>query len=263
MIWKKDESVIWLDPFDAFFSINLLPSPQGEICEIGVYKGGFLMALLENLPQLTAVAIDPYPNSDEIRDLLISNLKDRKLQDKVTLLENYDSIERQEFDLIHIDGEHSESAVAKDLEFATKNLSLKGIVIIDDIWHPLFPGIISATLSFVHQEILAPFLITRNKMYLCKPIEFNYHHNRAKKLVELHNVPYSGGVSEGSYFLGESAPYDQSNSIKGYNQIVVKNLNRFQQSVLLGIEKPVKKSRIRNVLKSFIPPIFMRYLLRR
>lgn len=221
------------------------------------------MVLLENLPQLTALAIDPYPNSDEIRDLLIANLEDRKLQDKVTLLGNYGSIDRQEFDLIHIDGEHSENAVFKDLEFATKNLSSKGIVIIDDIWHPLFPGIISATLIFVHQEILAPFLITRNKMYLCKPIEYNYHHNRAKNLVELHNIPYSGGVSEGSYLLGESAPYDQSNSIKGYNQIVVKNLNRFQQSVLLGIEKPVKKNRFRNILKSLIPPIFLRYLPRR
>lgn len=220
------------------------------------------MVLLENLTQLTALAIDPYPNSDEIRDLLIANLNERGLNDRVTLLENYDSVAHQEFDLIHIDGEHSEKAVLNDLKFATNNLSSKGIVIIDDIWHPLFPGIISAALSFVHQEKLAPFLITRNKMYLCNPIEYNYHHNRAKNLVDLHNIPYSGGVSEGTDLLGERATYDQANSIKGYNQIVVGNLNRFQQSLLLGLEKPVKRNQLRSIVKSLIPPIFMRYIRR-
>lgn len=220
------------------------------------------MVLLENLSQITALAIDPYPNSDEIRDLLISNLYERNLSDRVILLKNYDSVTRQEFDLIHIDGEHSEKAVLNDLEFATNNLSPKGIVVIDDIWHPLFPGIISAALSFVYQEKLAPFLITRNKMYLCNPSEYNYHHNRAKNLVDLHKIPYSGGVSEGSNLLGETATYDQANAIKGFNQIVVENLNRFQQSLLLGIEEPVKRNVFRNTVKSLIPPIFMRYLRR-
>lgn len=54
--WKRDENVIFLDPLDAFLSMRLINNPQGNFCEIGVYKGGFILAMLENLPNLNAIA---------------------------------------------------------------------------------------------------------------------------------------------------------------------------------------------------------------
>ncbi len=260
MIWETDENTIWLDPFDAFFSINLIPAPQKSVCEIGVYKGGFLMVLLENLPHLQALAVDPYPNSENIKSIFIHNIKAKKLESRVRLLENYDSLSDQKFDLVHIDGEHSEVAVLSDLQFATHNLSSKGIVVIDDIWHPLFPGIVSATMKVIHQGTLAPFLISRNKMYLCKPSEYNHHYNSARSLLKLTEIPYSSGISEGSDILGSKSTYSQANSINGFNQLVVGNINKFQQSLILGLENPVKLSSAREIFKQITPPIFVKIL---
>ena len=124
--WKRDENVIFLDPLDAFLSMRLIKNSQGTLCEIGVYKGGFIMALLENLPNLNAIAVDPYPNSEEIRNVFVKNLEERNLANRVELFDDYESLAQREFDLIHIDGEHSESAVRKDLKFALANLSQNG-----------------------------------------------------------------------------------------------------------------------------------------
>ena len=68
MIWKSDELVAWLQPYDAFLSINLLVESGGGICEVGVYKGGYLITVLKNNPRLNAVAIDPYPGLNSIKE---------------------------------------------------------------------------------------------------------------------------------------------------------------------------------------------------
>ena len=253
--WKRDENVIFLDPLDAFLSMRLINNPQGNFCEIGVYKGGFILAMLENLPNLNAIAVDPYPNSEEIRNVFVKNLEERNLANRVELFDDYESLAQREFDLIHIDGEHSESAVRKDLKFALANLSSNGIVVIDDIWHPLFPGIISATLQVVHQDFLAPFLITRNKMFLCKPSEYTSKFHQAQELLDQLKIPYSAGVTEGTILHGESAIINLSNSINGYDQLVVENLTKFQQLILLGLENPVRSNKLKSILKSLTPPI--------
>ena len=253
--WKRDENVIFLDPLDAFLSMRLIKNSQGTLCEIGVYKGGFIMALLENLPNLNAIAVDPYPNSEEIRNVFVKNLEERNLANRVELFDDYESLAQREFDLIHIDGEHSESAVRKDLKFALANLSQNGIVVIDDIRHPLFPGIISATIQVVHQDFLAPFLITRNKMFLCKPSEYTSKFHQAQELLDQLKIPYSAGVTEGTILHGESAIINLSNSINGYDQLVVENLTKFQQLILLGLENPVRSNKLKSILKSLTPPI--------
>ena len=257
MKWKRDENVIFLDPLDAFLSMRLINNPQGNLCEIGVYKGGFIMALLENLPNLNAIAIDPYPNSEEIKNVFVKNLGERNLVNRVELFDDYEKLAQREFDLIHIDGEHSESAVRKDLKFAIANLSTNGIVVIDDIKHQLFPGIISATLQVVHQDFLAPFLITRNKMFLCQPSEYISQFYRAKELLDQLKIPYSAGVTEGTILLGEIAFISQSNSINRYDQLVVENLTKFEQLILLGLENPVRSNKLKRILKSLTPPIII------
>jgi predicted O-methyltransferase YrrM len=255
--WKRDENVMFLDPLDAFLSMRLIKNPEGNLCEIGVYKGGFIMALLENLPNLNAIAIDPYPNSEEIRNVFVKNLGERNLANRVQLFDDYENLAQREFDLIHIDGEHTESAVRKDLKFALANLSSNGIVVIDDIRHPLFPGIISATLKVVHQDLLAPFLITRDKMFLCNPSKYISQFHQAKELLDQLKIPYSAGVTEGTILHGESAIISLSNSINGYDQLVVENLTKFEQLILLGLENPVRSNKLKSILKSLTPPIII------
>ncbi|HCP72460.1 MAG TPA: hypothetical protein DIT91_03385 [Actinobacteria bacterium] len=94
-------------------------------------------------------------------------------------------------------------------------------------------------------------------MFLCKPSEYIYQFHRAKELLDQLKIPYSAGVTEGTILHGESAIISLSNSINGYDQLVVENLTKFQQLILLGLENPIKSNKLKNILKSLTPPIII------
>ena len=49
ILWKWDDSVVWVNPLDAFLAIELSKHIyKGLFCEIGVFKGGFLLTILRN-----------------------------------------------------------------------------------------------------------------------------------------------------------------------------------------------------------------------
>jgi hypothetical protein len=227
----------------------------GGICEIGVYKGGFLIALLKNLLKLNAVGIDPYPQQDDIRKIFLENLRSNQMVERVQLLPKYNSISQNTFDLIHIDGEHSKAAVLKDLNFAMHNLTKKGVMVVDDIWHPLFPGVISATMKVVHERDFVPFLTTRNKMYLCREAEHEFFFSRAFELIREAKIEFSGGLMQGDDNLGVLATYDQPNLIKGYRQLVVLQKTKFEQLVTLGLITRPSASRTKKIVKELLPPV--------
>ena len=255
MIWISDESSIWLDPYDAFLSTNLLVDTGGGICEIGVYKGGFLVALMRNLPKLNALGIDPYPEQDDIREIFLENLRSEQMMERVRLIPNYSSISQNNFDLIHIDGEHSETAVLQDLNFAMHNLAHKGVIVVDDIWHPLFPGVVSATMKVVHESDFVPFLTTRNKMYLCREVEHRFFFSKAFELMRDANIEFSGGLMQGEKIFGALATYDQPNSIKGYTQLVVLEKTKFEQLITLGLRTRPSASRAKKIARELLPPV--------
>ena len=255
MNWYSKELSEWLSPYDAYFSVNLLVNSGGGICEIGVYKGGYLVTILRNISGLSALAIDPFPGLDSIKSVFWDNLKLNGLEQNVQLLPNYFSIKCQSFDLIHIDGEHSEDAVFQDLLFAQNNLAQSGIIVVDDIWHPLFPGIISATMKFVHQSGFVPFLSTQQKMYLCLEAEHDFHFSRAQKLLKDFDIPHSSGWLKGeANHKGVIAAYDQSNSIKGYRQLMVFHKTKAEQAIILGLTKNRSKLLMR-ILHQLLPPL--------
>ena len=257
MNWIQDERVLWLDPLDAFLAISLLKEEQtGEICEIGIYKGGWLLTLLRNLPNWKAIGVDPYPNLSEIRASFLNFVKINGLVDRVDLFENYDSIWGKEFKMIHIDGEHSESAVLSDLAWAERNISRQGVIIVDDIWHPLFPGIASAVMKVVHSSSFVPFLITRNKIYLTFEENYQTVFELAKKSLVEAGIGFSTGSRKGKDLLGTPAAFDQSNAIKGYEQIVVPKHNPDFICSSLGIStsRKAKGSIAKTIMKQLVPP---------
>jgi len=255
MFYKSDETTKWLDPFDAFFSVNLLIANGDGVCEVGVYKGGFLITVLRNHPKLNALGIDPYPQQSEIREIFLENIKLYEMTTRVQLLSNYTSISQRNYDLIHIDGEHSEVAVLNNLKFAMLNLAEKGIIVIDDIWHPLFPGVISATMKFVHEYSFVPFLTTRSKMYLCREVEHEFFYQRALGLIRDAKIEYSGGLMQGDEIAGVPATYTQSNAIKGYRQIVVPQKTKFEQLVTLGLIHRPSSSKTKRIIRNLMPPM--------
>lgn len=259
MNWIEDERVLWLDPLDAFLAISLIKDRNiGEISEIGVFKGGWLLTLLRNLPNWRALGVDPYPNLEEIKKTFLHFLENDGLADRVELFENYDSIQGKEFSLIHIDGEHSESAVLLDLEWAEQNINRQGVIIVDDIWHPLFPGIASAVMKVVHNSSLVPFLITRNKIYITFEENYQKAFNLAKKSLDAVGIGFSTGSRKGEDLLGTLAAFDQSNSIKGYEQIVVPKHSRnfIYSSLGIAIPREWNSATAKKITKQLLPPVF-------
>jgi hypothetical protein len=72
---------------------------------------------------------------------------------------------------IHIDGEHSESAVTSDLECASLLLSANGVISLDDFLSAAYPQIARAVFRYLESPHvdLSLFLCGFNKGYLCRP----------------------------------------------------------------------------------------------
>lgn len=163
------------------------------------------------------------------------------------------------FDMIHIDGEHSEFALLKDLDSSSRILDKGGILIIDDIWHESFPGVASAAFKFIHSSDFVPFLISGAKMYLCKEWEHKRFFESTKRILSKANLTYQTNFQKGTY--GED--YQQDNSIKGYQQIVT-NGGRKNLQNLLELSQPAPSKRVKllksveKVILFFVPPIIPR-----
>lgn len=166
------------------------------------------------------------------------------------------------FDLIHIDGEHTESAVVKDLYFSIENLTQGGVIVVDDIWHPLFPGITSGVMKVVHELNLAPFLSTRNKMWLCRPEYYELYFEKSLSVLKENRIRYSTGVVTGDSITGtgDLHTYDISNAVNGFTLISVERITRFEQLTNLGLVTSSQSRKYRYLLNEFCPPIFKRLI---
>ena len=250
----------WLHPFDAFLSINLIQEPEGKFCEVGVYRGGYLITLLNTLKKLQCVAIDPYPGANDIKKIFLDNLRTHNLQDRVELKASYSSNIDNHFSLIHIDGEHSELAVTKDCNFAIANLSIRGLVVVDDVWHPKFPGIISAVMKIIHLNKLAPFLVSRNKMYLCLPHDYQYFHNYSRSLLTKNSIPFSESLNKGDVIGNQKATFNQSNAINGYELLMIDGISKHNQLKTLGMVKWEVRTKVFRFFRLLVPPLLIHML---
>ena len=71
----------------------------------------------------------------------------------------------------HIDGEHTGTAVYRELEFANRIVNLDGIVVIDDFFSPRYPANTTEVVRYLeknpfHFRLLA---VAFNKGYFCRP----------------------------------------------------------------------------------------------
>jgi hypothetical protein len=216
------ETAEWLSVLDAYLAASLVDiSNSAPALEIGVWKGAWVIDLMLNNREIRCYGVDPYPGFEDVRKILFHNLFRYKVEDRFSLFPSVDDLqnetERTSFSMIHIDGEHSEDAVKKDLFFAANMIADNGLIIIDDIYHQEFPGIASASFSFLHNSDFASFLITGNKMYVCKKVMHQYFRNKAILLCQDSEIEFSIGFK--SHIGGN---YTQENSICGYPQIIVR-----------------------------------------
>jgi hypothetical protein len=162
----------------------------GNIAEIGVFNGRFLLALAHlAAPHEKCVAIDVFeeqkynidgssPGAPKSFDVNwerfappgVSLVKIRADSLALTLPERID-ICRQHgpFRLFSVDGGHTVDHVINDLAFAQDTLALGGVIMADDYFHSHWPGVTEGVQNFVAHGTskVKPFLHIGNKLFLC------------------------------------------------------------------------------------------------
>lgn len=254
--YKYSEQTQMLDLLDAFLSCDFAKS-RNKILELGTYLGGFVLTLGRNVNSINVFCVDPYPKLDHIRKKFIESAEQVFLGgSNYKLYSSSHEIEFENyFNLIHIDGEHSERAVFTDLLNIDKLASESddAIIIIDDIFMRHYPGVTSATFDFIKKGHWSPFLFTRKKIYLCRPINHANMLNYASELLSLYKVKYFTDQALEENFNGN---YRQSNKIYGSSLIIVSD-NFKEQSLakILGIRRPLSFFLF---MKLITPPVFLK-----
>jgi predicted O-methyltransferase YrrM len=162
---------------------NLIMEIKAQLCvEIGVFKGASLMYFAEAL-EITkglVIGIDPYsmdtlkneiPNKslndhiygvlfkdqivlDKLYDGLLKVINENDLKNTVSLVKSksedyYNNLKMESIDIIHIDGNHDEEYVTKDIQLYLPLIKKGGYIIMDDI---TWPGVINSINNHLNKE---------------------------------------------------------------------------------------------------------------
>lgn len=254
--FPQDGSEIWLRPMDAELALLLLRinselnqhAPAVRALEIGVWRGAWSSVVLVNVPDARVHGVDPYPGSlSEVRRTMQQRLSDLGVEDRFVLSPDLSSLTSQEhFDVIHVDGEHSEAKVWSDLTFARDHLGPGGIIIVDDYRHPDFPGIASALFRFLETNDLRIFLVTPYKAYLASTSDASAYHAAL-----LTNAPNLRHANLRRHF-GDGDPepevYRQASDVLGQPVLLAGQVSRSTQAT---------ESSLRRALRALAPPLIV------
>lgn len=124
---------------------------------------------------------------------------------------------------VSVDGGHTISHVINDLKLAEKWIHNEGIVLVDDIMHEGWIGVIQGTLSYLSTNpTLLPFAVGYNKLWMCKlsmrdtymklfensELTRKTDDHRAIPLIQMFaghpicTLTDSGHISDGAHYLG-------------------------------------------------------------
>ena len=171
----------------------------GPVVEIGPFEGRFFIAIAHALAAgETALGIDlfDWPNP-EVADRFAANCAKHGLEPGRYMAWKADSrtmapaellakLEGRRPRFVHIDGEHSRAALAKDLELATAVLAAEGVIVLDDMLHPGYPTLMVAVHEYLqrHPEMCVLCIIDREtvvaatKFVLCRADWFKRYEER-------------------------------------------------------------------------------------
>jgi hypothetical protein len=182
----------WCDT-KLFDTINLMDqvdiNKKGGCCEIGVHHGKLYILLNQVISKdETSYAVDVFDN----QSLNIDNSGKGSLHAFKNNLSNYDAQRGANTSIIigdstdpalkleetiglgslrfmSIDGGHTTEHTLNDLHLANKLIANEGVVILDDVMHYHWLGVIEGVTKFLSTyPTLVPFAIGHNKLYLSK-----------------------------------------------------------------------------------------------
>lgn len=170
---------------------------QGGVAELGVYMGRFFLLLRAMLdkPELS-YGIDIF--EDQELNVDYSGTNKARQEIFANYVHKYDAFQGANVQVIKgdstssatqallaenikegsiryfsIDGGHTKIHTLNDLKIAEKYVADGGVVILDDILHPHWLGVMDGLVQYLSDfPTLVPFAIGHNKLFLCK---FSYH----------------------------------------------------------------------------------------
>jgi hypothetical protein len=167
---------------------------QGSVVEIGVHHGKFFLALHSAVDGRPSMAIDVFEDQASNIDRsglgslarFKANCNQFSDNPQNVIIEARDSLAIRPVDVVamsekigpaqffSIDGGHTKQHVANDFRIAEQMTSQAGIIIVDDITHPGWPGVMEGVcrLYILDTPKFVPVAIGHNKLLL---VGLSYH----------------------------------------------------------------------------------------
>jgi len=185
---RIDEVEGWLSFNTLLISLDILDAQteKGNICEIGVHHGRYLIALALALRQgETALAIDLFSKQDENVDgsgkgdlsIFLKHVETFVPEPSMVKAIEGNSLRMSADDILQhggpvrffsVDGGHTSEAAMHDLFLAQKTITPYGVVSLDDILNPHWTGVITGYVNYRDGGgTLVPFAHIPNKLLLC------------------------------------------------------------------------------------------------
>jgi hypothetical protein len=182
------------------------------ILEIGVWKGAWSETILRNRDNTYVVGVDPYPGEifQEPKRIALDCMEDLISSERFRLIDTYENLDLT-FDLIHIDGKHTEDCVEKDLVFARDHANRNSVIVVDDFRDPYFPGVANSMYKFLSQNDFKVFLMSENKAYICKTENHDILYKYLYNQILLENV-----INIKKHYVGPSPSFIQEANINGF-----------------------------------------------
>jgi hypothetical protein len=138
---------------------------KGPVAEVGAFEGRFFIALAKSLhdgERALGIDVFEWPNAQVI-DRFEANCERHRVpaekritwkadSNKMTAAELLAKVGGQKVRLIHVDGEHSQAALTKDLELATAVIGEGGVIVLDDMLHPGYPTLMVAVHAYLERQ---------------------------------------------------------------------------------------------------------------
>ncbi|WP_146747668.1 class I SAM-dependent methyltransferase [Paramagnetospirillum kuznetsovii] len=182
----QPSSVIFMAHFKELFERH---GVTGGACEIGVHHGKYLIALHNILAPARSLGIDVFDDQDKnvdgsgkgsydltraYVDSFVADPDSVALMSKDSLTLNAADqaeilAEYGRFAFFSIDGGHTAQHITYDFFLASELTSPYGIIAVDDMFHPDWPGVTEGILAALatRRSPFVPLFLTRKKLMLC------------------------------------------------------------------------------------------------
>lgn len=258
-VYDFNDKTKLLPLLDAYIMCQLSQNYSHGL-EIGVYKGGWIFTLKKNVSNLKIDAIDPYPGIPQIKQSFLEEARRLGILKDIQLFPTWDEYfkdwsSQKKYQIVHLDGEHSQSEVKKDLSNISALLSNDGVIVIDDIFYHSYPGVTAAAFDFLQDETFRPFLFTDKKLYICRTDYYGIFYKRTIDL--LTNIKI--GFEEDEQLIYSKRSYPQSNSLNGSSLIITQQMSQKEIIFLTRTLKlkPNLTVVVKEALRSVLSPIIL------